>query len=122
MTPTPTPVIDKSDIILTSHLVQTAEVALKNGNDAPFGVYFIEVTVLDKEAKSIDTLIEMTAPNNYLKATQNEYKRRTGQTSGAGVSPITYGQTFSYSPQSSGKKTLIFTSGILTKTIEIDVK
>ena len=130
MTPTPIP----SELLLKAKLIQTPEVALKNGYDqAPYGIYFIEVTLIgeggDKKVithtsglpDDIEYLVKMDAPDN-APYNPNPDIRPIGRGGSPSDPNRPYVLSFSYHPQTSGNKTLRFTSGSLTKTIEIDVK
>ena len=130
MTPTPIP----SELLLKATLVQTPEVALKNGYDqAPYGIYFIEVTLIgeggDKKIHThtngtpdaIEYLVKMDAPDN-ASYNPNPDIRPIGKGGSPSDANRPYIVNFSYHPQTAGKKTLTFTSGSLTKTIDIDVK
>ena len=128
MTPTPLP----SELILSSKLVYTAEQVKSPsiGNDyAPYGSYSIKVVLIgeggDKQfmkrsdgSFAVEYLIKMDAPDQ-SPVIENPQIRPIGL---QGNPVKEYVVQFSYDPQTPGKKTLTFTSGSLTKTIDIDVK
>lgn len=120
-TPIPAPVVDKSEIIIKV-IPNTYTNELR-----PYPEWDFIVKVLDTSGKVTDSLdISVTLPvdNNSkytnpttLPANKNTTPGRIGY-----VSPESWGAEFNYIPTTPGTKTLVFTSGSLTKSVTVEVK
>ncbi len=115
--PTPPPMppeVDKSDLIIT----QTKSSPRDATNGMPFGAYSFTFSLLDKYGKYIPhAKITLSAPDNLygnsvVGDANGESGRDTSDWSGA----------FQYVPTKAGVKTLTFSGGGKTKTIEIIVE
>ncbi len=105
---------DKSAV--TSEIIKTSPVDKENS--VPYGSYTIRLRVLDESGKTVNGApVTIDAPSN----AGGDEKQKTIDTRET-PSSLDYYTSFEYVPTTKGKKTLTFTSGNLTNTLEITVK
>ena len=124
---------DKSEIFVEfSKIVDRNYCSIPDMPCTPYGEYEFKICVLDKSGKSIkDVVVKMGAPDNdVLIDSQNKEKEIYNTLFWADTWRLEshehadgklWGVAFRYRPQTSGTKTIIFTSGNLSKSITIDV-
>ena len=95
-------------------LVEVFNVGQKDEiNGIPFGSFSIRISVLDASGKHVKVPITIQTPDIQKTAEPNGMTHKDlGD----------WNLTYTYIPQSAGKKSLTFTSGALSKTIEIVAK